>query len=236
MEKKVFTGQSNIFYNSKCLFVEYEDIIKMPQFMLLCGLEKASIPGLSEVMDISEILDYTEDELLEWYVTRRYKNIYMNFPFLEMEGEAKKIFCDKLLESHLATNEIFYDVATELNFSTVLQEILSHHSLINRAIIYSSYENEYIKEDVKDNYPGCTMRFGDIERALEDIPADSTFVFSDVEHINVLEKTGKLQLSSIILPHLYRYNYDPETGDEKVNLTELMSKYVFKLNYFAPLS
>ena len=237
MEKKIFTGQKNFFYNSDKLFIEYDDVIKIPQFMLTCGIDKDVIPGIDEVMDLSVISGYSEEALYEWYITRNYKNIYMNFDFYqEISPDEKKKYCDELLANHLATSKIFYDNRLELNFSAVLKTMLTHKSLVHGIIIYSEYENDFLKEDIETNYPGAHMRFGDIRKALEDVPNDSTFVFSDAEYVNVLEEMGKLDRSSIILPDLYRYNYTIDTGVEKINYSELLEKYVFKVDFFSPIS
>lgn len=230
---KVLTGSPNIFYNSSRLFVEYDDIIRMPQFMLLCGLDPYDLRALNQVIDFSEIAGYSSEGLLEWYFMREDKNLYMNFPFYEMEGEGKKIFCEKLLEMHLGASDVFYRDEGRLSFFNVLQEIMRYKELLHDVVIYNDYYSPYLEEDVRANFPGARCVFGNIEHALMECPNDSTFVFSNIENIQVLYDIGKLEYSSIILANRYRYNFTKE-GQPKIDFETFAEGVPYKLHYFEP--
>ena len=230
---KVLTGRSNIFYNADCLVVEYDDVLRMPQFALLCGIEPSNLGELSQILDFTEIEGYSMEALGEWYFARKYKNIYMNFPTDMMEGEAWALFCEKLLEAHLSSSELFFGDVTKLSFYTVLSEIREHKSLLHDIVIYNDYRSPYIDADVEKNFSGAKLEYADIEKALAACPKDSTFVFSNIENVLVLEELGKLDYSSIIISNGFRYNYDENT-ELKVDLEKLLNEHVFKIDFFDP--
>ena len=74
---KIFISSDTLFQNSKCLFVEYDDIIKSPQFILLQFIKE--IDAIKSIFDLSEIEGKELEEMYEWYLLRQYKNIFLNF-------------------------------------------------------------------------------------------------------------------------------------------------------------
>ena len=64
--------------------------------------------------------------------------------------------------------------------------------------------------------------------------ASATYVFSDITKVNVLEESGKLYLSSIMIPAEYRYN-KKNFYDYKVDFDKMRENTVFKYNFFSAL-
>ena len=97
---------------------------------------------------------------------------------------------------------------------------------------------EFIKKDVMKRY-GSSIKvvFGSLEDIIEkeQISENSSYVFSDLRHINTLIKTKHFELASIMIADTYWYNYDEEF-DPVVNIDELRKRFIFKLDFFNNLT
>lgn len=232
MTKKIYTGKDTMFYNSQCLFVEYHDVLKCPWFSLLCTVKNNEC--IHQLFDLSEIEDLDEMELFEWYINRKYRNIYQNFPIQKDRISIPlDIFYDEFLTEQMGFSDFFYQTDTTLNFNTTLSVVSEMKDLIKKIIIYSEYENEFLKEDVYKNYKHAEFVSGNFSDVIKNVPNDSTFVFSDINKINLLAENKKLDYSSILVCDGYRYNYT--LTDKKkllVDIELLKKRFTFKLDFF----
>ena len=105
--------------------------------------------------------------------------------------------------------------------------------LVPKVLIYYPYENDIIKRDIEKTFLNPDIQFvsGDISDVLKEVPNDSTYIFSDISNILILEELGKIDMSSIIIPEDYDYN-KTEEGEYILDLESMQSDHVFKLNFF----
>ena len=231
------------FLNSDCVFIEYHDVIKSPWFVLLMYLQNNA--ALQQIFDTTELIGLDIDELYEWYVNRKERNIFLNLPL--QEGVFEQFFKgDNSIYMNWVENFLNDEVDkisqcvledSSLNFAKTLPLLLSG-TLVKKIYMYTEMENNTIREEIANQYGDkVNYVYGDIDEIIknENIGNNSTFVFSDIEKISHIEGSGILNLSSIAIADRYGYNYNDD-GEPKINVDELADKYIYKLDYFDNLT
>ena len=228
------TSNSNVFYNSKCLFIEFDDVMKMPQFLILVNVNDNE--RLNLIFDMSDVRGLPMPALFEWYIHRKHKNIFMNFPLLlqSSKGKTKNQICEEVLQELLHTTDEFYSDHADLKFTSIVDRISREKMLVQRVVVYNEYDNPSIKADLLSKY-GDNVEFvcGRFEDVMKDMSPDSTFVFSDITKVERLRNIGKLDYSSVVIPINFRYNRKEDNKTEwKVDLEALDKQCVYKHNFF----
>lgn len=227
-ERHIYVTSDTIFTNSQCLFVEYNDVIKMPMFVLLLILKNNK--SMKNIFNMREIVNLSLPELYEWYTTRKHINFLEDLP-LKVSNLPDNFFDETLNDLMLKSKDLYNNIG-ELSFADVLRMVIAQEKLVKRIVIYNKGNNDFIRNDVYEMY-GDHVEFiyGNFREVIENIPNDSTYVFSDINKINILAEMERLNFASILIPHGYRYNLiDSETY--KVNFEELLSKFTFKYEFF----
>lgn len=233
-EKIIMRPDDKIFYNSKCVFVEYIDLVRSPYFSLLYAFSK-NPPELPDdsVFDFSRIIGKEPEELSEFYYERSSQNVLYDL-LADTEGvDYDKLdqILDQTLTAELVTSSPL------LNVHDAIQYLMWKDSLVAKEVrIWYPYPNPVIENDVKSAFDfSRDIKFisGPIEKALEEIPTDSTYFFSDITKIEVLAELGKLSFASVVTPIEYGYNYsDPKDKSSPllVNLLEYSKDSTFKFD------
>lgn len=234
-EKKVMVPISSgdfVFLNSKAIFVEYVDIIRAPYFFMMYALTKNDLPENSAV-DTSPIRNMTEQQLSDFYYGRRYQNPLYSLAKFGADFNVLDMVLDRSIGGITIENSPL------LKFSDTIKILMHADSLLTKKVfIYYPYDNPAIRADVKKTfYFSNDIEFvcGDLDEALKKVPADSTYCFSDAMKIENLFNLGKLNLSSILLPYEYGYNYeDPNNTNGKllVDLDKYRESTIFKVDFF----
>lgn len=233
-QKMIIRTADSVFLNSKSIFVEYIDIIRSPYFLFMYGLATAPDVLLKDPFDLTELRKLKDaEEVAEWYYRRRSQNpLYDIIPDdkISMTTFSK---VDEFMDAQLSGNPSLVSDSSELNFVNVLGKLMSDSVLVEKAYVWYPYNNQVIREDVHKIFEGENVEFmyGNIGDCIKRIPEDSTYVFSDVSNILVLEELGKLNLSSIIYPVDFAYNLD-EDGEPLIDFEGLKKDYTFKINQF----
>lgn len=232
-EKHIYVTNDTIFYNSQCLFVEYNDVIKMPLFVLLLILKDND--SMKEIFDISELTSLSLSELYEWYINRRNINFLKDLPLRIPKESLPDSFFDDTINGLLNLSDGLYGKDSELSFANVLRSVIAKEKLVKKIIVYDKNDNNYIRNDLIDMC-GEKVQFlyGDFRDIAETIPQDSTYVFSDINKINILADMNKLNFSSVIIAAGYRYN-KIDANNYKVNFDMLDTKFTFKHSFFNPI-
>lgn len=228
MKKSLYVGKKSIFLNSDSMFVEYNDVLNCPWYTLLCFVKDNQ--SLNDMFDISEISSLSYEELMEWYIFRKYRNIYRNLP-LKRPVSTEEL--DKFLYEQMGFSKLFFSTHINLTFNTILEFAMQQKSLIRKFYIYSEYNNPFLKEEITSTYPEAELITGNFKEIIHQIPQDSTFVFSDLNKVNIMAEEDKLNYTSIIVSNGFRYNYSPDNDkDYIINLEDLQKKFLFKFNFF----
>lgn len=236
MEQKiVYRGNSTLFYNSKCLCIEYHDVIAMPWFTILSCIKNND--AFNNLFNMSEISDYDLIGLLEWYIYRKHRNIFKSIGVNEDSTELSDEEYSSILEKTMSISEDIYNIPTNLKFLSTLRLFLSDSSMINQVIIYTEKNEPNIEKSLNKYFSklGTKIKYvhGKFEDIAKTIPQDSTYVFSDIEKINTLIKLNKLNFSSVLIVNGLRYNYlEKDATKLKVDLKELSKNYLFKYSFF----
>lgn len=238
-EKMIIRSSDSVFLNSKCVFVEYIDIIKSPYFLFLYAISSSDDKKiLKEPFDMEPIRNIKDpDELATWYYCRRNQN-----PLFDLIPDSRisvtnfdKV--DEFIDAQLRENEILITGSSPLNFVEVIKKLMTDSILVPKVIIWYPYNNPNIRKDIKELFENSYVEFvyGDISKCLKDIPQDSTYVLSDITNLIVLEELGKLDMSSILLPVDFKYNLDEEEKS-LIDLDQLQNDHIFKINHFVATS
>lgn len=230
-QTKVYTCKDTLFYNSQCLFIEYHDVLKSPWLILLNVVKNNE--DLNRVFDMSEIKNLDGTSLIEWYLTRKNRNFFKEFPLhVQSDSEPDDEFYDNLLFELVSSNETFYELDTRLNFYDILDNLYDKKMLIKKIKVYSERYDKNIERELyseyNDNIEYC---YGDFIEVAKTLPSDSTFVFSDINKVNILATEDMLNFQSVLIANRLRYNYDEE-GNIKSDLEMLSEKFTFKYNFF----
>ena len=233
MKPKIRTT-STMFMNSDTLFVEYSDVIRNIDFAALYIISK--LPNqFKDLFDLSSIYNLSDLALWEWYQTRKHKNILFELLPEEKKGVITNENLEKTLnEIILAIDDKGIRMAPNLQFAHVIKRLEDSPDIVREIKIWYPYENEVVMNDVKKTYEKSHIKFvsGPIDEALKDIGNNTTYVFSDMTNILVLDELEKLNYSSVIVAGGYRYNEN--NGEPKVNVESLQEDNMFKFNMFNP--
>lgn len=224
----------SVFLNSKCIFIEYIDIMTASYIgiaKMLSMKEEVEQYGF----DYSAIHGLPDEELTDWYVGRKYQNLFKNF--LKDSSSMDSNTLNKFLDEQIKAVPELLDMCNPLNMANVIGKLYAKDNLIaDKAIIWYPYENDAVRKNIKKLIPGVNpdyydIAFGPIEETIAKMPEDSTYVFSNITNIGVLDDMGKLNYSSIIIPQEYGYN--AEDGKFIVDTDKMLDHgSIFKLDYF----
>ena len=227
--KYMYCGRDEVFTNSNVLFVEYNDIIKSPWILSLTILNCFS--DVVECFDITEIEDMKSDlsKLYNWYINRKEINPLRCLP------RKNDLFKDTELDD-LMNTLVLDNIASapcDLNFSTVLKNVIAQKTLVDKIIVYLEYDNDSIKKDLFSHFKGIHVLTGDIRSILKENTkqGEATYVFSDITKVNILEELDLLDYSSILIPAEYQYNKNDD-GTYKIDLDKLQENHVIKPYFF----
>lgn len=237
--QKVILTYDNTFLNADSLFIEFDDVINSPFFIFLYNIKNNE--AFNEIFDTSEISDYSVEELYEWYLNRKNKNVLWNIPLNDYVME--KIFknddsvfcewCEEFLYKELDAIPGLIEQNTELNFYNILKMLLGK-KIVKEIYIYTEYYSNTVKDYIEKNF-NSNIKYvsGNMQDVIkeEKITSNSTFVFSDITKIYELKDAGILNLSSVIIADRYAYNYVDEENP-CIELDELYEKDVIKLDFF----
>ena len=227
----VFVGQKDVFYNSECLFVEYNDVLAFPWYIWL--MQMRNDETMNKIFNMDDLKKYNMEDLMEWYMYRKHRNVLKNIPLRNPEKQIEGEELDRFLNELMDINPHLYGNMFNLNFTAILQHAILHKDLIHKFVVYSEYGNQYIESSVKHNFPNVSFVSGDFREAIKSIPNNSTFVFSDIHKIEILDEMDKLKYSSILVVDGYRYNYtEDDIHKIKIDIDKLMNKGIFKMDFF----
>ena len=234
-QKTVYRSVDTLFQNSQCLFIEYHDVLAMPWFTLLTFVNR--IKTFRTLFNTNEIVDYDLAGLLEWYLYRKYRNIFKSLGKSENVTDIPDSEYDVILSKAMSISDDIYRVPMGLNFLSILKILLDDSSMVKQIIIYSESDEPMIEETLKTTLTkgGSKIKYvhGTFADIVKTIPQDSTYVLSDIEKINTLVEYDKLKMSCILIPNGLRYNYHEDDPTKlKIDLEELSKTIIFKYSFF----
>lgn len=226
------------FINSKAIFVEYNDVIKCPFFVMLNQMKADS--NFNTLFDLDGIKNMNIVELNYWYNNRKHQNIFRCFELRDkvfdnyFNGSIAEYdeFIEDLPENELKTFPDFISYPSYLNFAEILRTAIETKA-VSTVYIYNEFYNETLERDIKESYPSARFVYGNLKEVLnnKDISKDTTYVFSDIEKIKYLEETKRLTNVSVLLAEKFGYNYNKD-NKYKVDVNEIYSDYLFRMDGF----
>lgn len=240
MEKEsIFNGKNKIkiqtndsfFLNSDTLFVEYRDIIRPIDFILLLVINRNK-EKFESFLNFDEIDGLEIPGLFEWYINRENQNIFYELATKEAKM-SDFIDFNKMREEFIEIiDPEMFRLMPQWDFIDVVKQLSKEDKeFIHHIKIWHPTDSEVIKKDIELTFNGrVNFISGPLEEVLKNVSNDSTFVFSDITNICVLEELGKLNYSSILIPKGYQYN---KCGDKlKIDIEEYEKNNIFKIDFF----
>lgn len=210
-----------LFSGGAGMFIEYHDVVKP---VYLYAILKMKLTRDSYGLPIN-ILDYLSPlALVEWYTRRRYIN---PLKCLDYNKKLKDDELDKLM-IEILKDESIYKIAPMLNIEKMLGVYYSQH--MNFPIyIYSKYEEPYIKKDCENCFSGVEVKyvFGDLKNAMKKCGQNFTYIFSDIESMNIGAEILNGTCSHLLLTREWRYNYIDNNKTLKYNLKDMYQEHPF---------
>ena len=225
-ENKIrFRASNRIFQNSTCVFVEYNDAIQIPWFTFLSFFRKNE--KVDDVFRTDEIRHLSIQALMTYYFNRPFKNPLVGL--LKDNSVIELEILDELLESQVNSTEIFFNPNIDSFLVPIIGNLLAN-GLVKDVVIYYPTDNEFVRKDINHKFNGrAKFVYGDLYEVISKLPDDTTYFFSDVMNVLILEETGKINFSAIMIPSTYRYNYVDDNKEKfLVDMEYLSEKYVFK--------
>ena len=236
--KSVYRSSDMPFLNSKCLFVEFMDMMAIPWFNAV--RLTSTLSATKDIYTFNEFNPTDVGESLEWYVNRRSRNV---FDSLEIKPGVKleEGFSENFLKHVESIDKHMFLAAPRLGPHYVIDRlirdnkgnVLKKDAMVGKVVIYTENNIPFINEYI-ENFFGKTSiieyQYGKFEDIISDIQTDSTYMLSDITKVMKLKMCGKLKFSSLILAGNYRYNmYDKDTPI--LNIDELRKEIVFKSDF-----
>jgi hypothetical protein len=228
-----------IFLNSKSIFVEYMDLVR-PLYMIALKAFAAG-PEIRDygmfLLNLKEVHGMNDEDLTNWYIDRSRRNLLANFMTEEAIATIGVRQLDLMLDKNIESVPELIDGATMLNMGQVLLNLFANDNLlVKKGYIWYPYKNEAVLKDMKMVFSNILqyveILMCPIEEALQKVPEDSTYCFSDITKIGLLEDMEKLDYSSIIVP--VEYGYNAQDGHFIMDISEMQKRHPFKFNtYYA---
>lgn len=220
------TQMLNPFSGTHAIVVEYDDIIRSPMLMVMEANKHND--KLSQLIDLQPIKFLYKYGMFEWYCNRHNRN-----PIQEL-GDVDDETAYEVMKTFIQSDSRYTTEARPLVFFEPLKVIIAQQFNMEY-FVYNEFSNPFIEEDIGKNFPNVAFKIltGPFEDAVKDVPADATWVLSDVTKISKLQNIGKLNLANIMVADDYRYNYQPENPTEFiVDIAKLRESSVFKFRPF----
>ena len=227
-----FSTQDEFFLNSQCLFVEYTDVIKSPYIMLL-NMMVQNPDSFKEYYDVDRFRGFDVPSITEWYVNRKIQNPFTEILIPKLKEVIPSIEVDKFVNNQIKEIPSLIELSPLLNFANVINQIpIGKDGIVKKLMIWYPFENDAIRSNLYDEI-GDNLNFitGPLYEIIDEVPDDSTYVFSDICNIDILLEKNKLNQSSILVPSDYRYNYI-EDDLLKINYEKYLDESLFKLGFF----
>ena len=230
-ENILFCATDRFFTNSTALFISYYDILNIPWYTYLTIIRDNQ--KMYDILDLEPLRYMNAQELLAWYVNRKFYN-----PLIDLwkgnkdEGDMLNDFLYKEMASErtecLFTN--IYDVCTISDF---LDQVIKQR-FCEKIFIFTDEKNPNIENSVKTTYgKDIEFLYGNLEKCLEELPIDTTYLFHTCDIYEALLKTNHLDFSSVGLPYEYQYNI--RDGNVRYDIPRLTKHYTFKYCFFNAL-
>lgn len=203
------------------MFIQYHDVLKPAYlyavFRMVITKETYGLP-----VDIIE--NFSILSLLEWYKGRRYKNPLKQLDWMHKIPPEE---LDALLQNILK-DESIYRLSPLLNFGRMIQVYKSQHMTFPW-IVYSEEYEEGIAKDCKNIFSGIKYKYvhGSLKEALSKCDQNYTYIFSDIELLNLASTILHGTYSHLLLARDYRYNYVDGFRTMKYDLRTMMSSHPF---------
>lgn len=222
-----FRSSPYIFQNSECIFIEYLDCLQLPWLVFLMSFRNNE--RLDKIFDLKSIRYLTDADIINYYFNRPYRNPLAGLLKRDKDKRIPFEELDEIVMDGIKDLKEAFLVEADTLITPMIQNLVAM-KLTKNIMVYCPFYSEYVENDIKGKLGDmASIVTGDIKEAINQTPKDTTYFFSDVNHIIVLEETGKLDYSAIMVPSDYRYNFvDDEKSIYNVDMKYMAENHVFK--------
>lgn len=227
-----------VFTNSRCLFVEYLDVIQAPYFIQALDIwQNKEIEEKEPYSFTSLRACENESSVAVWYYLRRNQNLLYSLVDPALIGKVDYAVIEKEEDEVLKTHSVYVENAIPLNFKDVIDRSAGGDNLLVPDVrIWYPFNNPVIEEQINTLFPQDHIKpiFGDLMEILssEEIPRDTTYIFSNWDYLETLCTTNRLNCSSVLLAKEYLYNYNDDY-EPYHDIDQLADEYTAHIAVFA---
>ena len=224
-------NKPDFLVNSKNLFIEYDDIIRANQLVLLFILSRDGCPD-AKIFNMDLIKKFDALALYEWYIHRKDMNICK---CLCKDKSLKDSDYTEMLTYLMSKYTWCYSSAKKLLGFNLLS-VAIESKVCENIYIYSDYTNEVYVHDVQTVFGNDPIIIGgDFKRSVSSIPTDATYILCDPNKIDILYSMNKVNCTSILLSHDCDFQSNEEVNNNiKKHVEDI--EHPVKINYFNPIS
>lgn len=217
--------------NSKTLFIEYDDIIRSNQLVLLFILSRKGCPD-AKIFDVDLIKEYNSLGLYEYYIHRPFHNICK---CLSKDKSFTDTDYKEMLSYLLEKYTYCYSSAKKLLGHELCSMALSYQ-LCDEIYIYSDYTNSVYVHDCETLFDKKTIIIGDdFDRSVASLNRDTTYILSDPKKIKRLYELNKVNCTSILLGRDCDYQRTEEVDNMITKYVEDFDNHPVNIKYFNPM-
>lgn len=233
VENAVLRAGGNFFLNSECLFIEYNDLLGLPLFLFLYPLRRNT--RMMELFRLDKIQLLSNEELFFWYLNRKNINPLFDLlqPIVKFTPEELNTFVLKEIGNPDAMSLFVYPYDS-LSINKFLERMIAEE-FVSKIVIYYPTKNPNMEMEIRgffyDPKGRIQFQYGSFKEVAKELPTDTTFLLSDIMHVQELIEINHLEFSSIGIPYEYRYNFD-DAGELKLPIQEFQKDILFKFNLF----
>lgn len=237
---KIIKTYNNVFLNSNTVVVEYNDVLKCPFFVLFTSLIKNE--EFKNIFDMNEFMNMSNDDLYYYYITRKDSNVLKTLNIKQNAFDNifnKNIdllykWIETFMYEEIDLFQEFTEFDLKFNFVDVLKRLINT-KIVKNIFIFSENKSINIEKDISRLFGNnATYVYGSLEDIItnNNIDNDTTFVFSNIKNILVLDKIKKLNLSTVLIADKFGYNYKEDDETPIVDIDSLYENNIFKFSFF----
>ena len=213
--KNTFSA-SKTFFGGSAIVIQYHDVLKP---VYLTAIFKMLLnKDLQFGLPFDILKSFSIPSIVEWYKTRNYFN---PLKLLDPKRLATNDQLNQMLNIVLKDKSI-YTLTPLLNSIRLL--IVSEQNHLNVPMyIYSEQYEENILYDINQLPLHLNYIYGSIKDLVDKIPANSTYIFSNIELLKeaIFSIDAKKSVNFILVSD---YNYNFSNNQYKYNFSDLLSK------------
>lgn len=209
-------NSSHTFFGGASLLIQYKDALKPVN--LIAFIKMLYDKSLRHGLPFEIIEKFSLYSVMEFYTSRTHIN-----PLRQLDYKHKSPEIVDSILSNILTDTSIYVLSPYLLTAKLIQVMRSQNFSIP-IFIYNETYDKGIELDTPNISSSAQFVYGSIKDILNQIPNNSTMIFSNIEHlVEVIKEAPKKMLLNLLITSDYQYNFNSNL-EYKYNLSDVITK------------